>query len=221
MNRSRLLLAVLLLPLAGCQTFFPDRTPAQPATERLQGEIRRVDGQLQFESCQGQRTLTLLDGGTGLLEDAHALMAHEQDRLFADVRGSLSQTKPSGEGQLSLTRAYRLQQAGHGCNDENFKQLVLRASGHEPGWAVTVSARGMLLARQGESPVALPYLEEQLPGGQLSFTSEANAHRLDLWVAPQRCVDSATGAVSHLTAEFRVDGQTLRGCAYYGGGRDD
>ncbi|MCQ4294545.1 hypothetical protein NAU58_03035 [Pseudomonas stutzeri] len=218
---SRLLLAVLLLPLAGCQTFFADRAPPKPATERLQGEVRQVNGQLQLQSCQGQRTLNLLEGSTGLQEEAQALMAHEQDRLFADLRGALSQAKTGGEGQLALTRIYRLQREGHGCNEENFKQLILRASGQEPGWAVTVTTRGMLLVRQGESPIALPYLEEQLPGGQLSFTSEANEHQLDLWVAPQRCVDSASGTVSHLSAELRLDGQTLRGCAYYGGARDD
>jgi putative lipoprotein len=218
---SRLLLALLLLPLAGCQTFFADRSTPQPATERLQGEIRQVNGQLQLQSCQGQRTLNLLEGSTALQEEAQALMAHAQDRLFADLRGALSLAKTGGDGQLNLTRIYRLQREGHGCDEENFKQLILRGSGHEPGWTLAVTTRGMLLVRPGESPIALPYLEEQLPGGQLSFTSEANQQRLDLWVAPQRCVDSASGTVSHLSAELRLDGQTLRGCAYYGGARDD
>ncbi|MCW8157080.1 hypothetical protein D7243_12860 [Stutzerimonas stutzeri] len=221
MTPSRLLLALLLLPLAGCQTFFADRSRSQPVTERLQGEVRQVNGQLQLQSCQGQRTLNLLEGSSGLQDEARALMTSDQDRLFADLRGTLSQTKPNGSGELALTRIYRLQREGHGCNEENFKQLILRASGHEPGWMLTVTTRGMLLVRQGESPIALPYLEEQLPGGQLSFTSEANEHRLDLWVAPQRCVDSASGTVSHLSAELRLDGQTWRGCAYYGGARDD
>ncbi|AHY42209.1 hypothetical protein CXK93_06690 [Stutzerimonas decontaminans] len=221
MTPSRLLLALLLLPLAGCQTFFADRSTPQPATERLQGEVRQVNGQLQLQSCQGQRTLNLLEGSSGLQDEAQALMTSDQDLLFADLRGTLSQTKPNGKGELALTRIYRLQREGHGCNEENFKQLILRASGHEPGWMLTVTTRGMLLVRQGESPIALPYLEEQLPGGQLSFTSEANEHRLDLWVAPQRCVDSASGTVSHLSAELRLDGQTWRGCAYYGGARDD
>lgn len=221
MTPSRLLLALLLLPLAGCQTFFADRSTSQPVTERLQGEVRQVNGQLQLQSCQGQRTLNLLEGSSGLQDEARALMTSDQDRLFADLRGTLSQTKPNGSGELALTRIYRLQREGHGCNEENFKQLILRASGHEPGWMLTVTTRGMLLVRQGESPIALPYLEEQLPGGQLSFTSEANEHRLDLWVAPQRCVDSASGTVSHLSAELRLDGQTWRGCAYYGGARDD
>ncbi|MBK3868046.1 hypothetical protein GFL09_10160 [Pseudomonas stutzeri] len=221
MASSRSLLIALLLSLAGCQSFFADRNPPQVATERLQGELRRVDGQLQFQSCQGQRTLSLQEGTTSLQDDAQALMTDQQQRLFADLRGTLSHAQQEGPGLLALTRIYRLQREGHGCHEDSFKELILRASGHEPGWTLSVTTRGMLLVRPGESPIALPYLEEQLPGGQLSFTSEANEHRLDLWVAPQRCIDSASGTVSHLTAELRLGSQTLRGCAYYGGGRDD
>jgi len=34
-------------------------------------------------------------------------------------------------------------------------------------------------------------------------------------------VDDASGAVSHLTAELRLGDDVLRGCAYYGGARND
>ncbi len=222
MALSRNLLLVLLLPLAGCQSFFAERTPTSPPTERLQGEVQLVDGQLQFRSCQGQRTLKLLDpAATGLPDDALALMVGSDDRLFADLRGTLRQPDPGIDGQLALSRVYRLQREGHGCNDEDFKHLLLRASGNEPGWMLNATTRGLLLARQGQPPVALPYLEEQLPGGQLNLSSEANGLQLEFWVAPQRCVDSASGTISHLTAELRLGGQTLRGCAYYGGARDD
>jgi putative lipoprotein len=37
-----------------------------------------------------------------------------------------------------------------------------------------------------------------VPGGGLTLTSEANGQHVELWVAPQRCVDSATGAIRHL-----------------------
>ncbi len=50
----------------------------------------------------------------------------------------------------------------------------------------------------------------------------ANRQRLQLWVTPQRCQDSASGAVTHLSAQLRLDdGKVLRGCAYYGGARND
>ena len=57
--------------------------------------------------------------------------------------------------------------------------------------------------------------------GRLNLSSEANGQRLDLWVARQRCVDGMSGGVQHLSAELRLNGQVLRGCAYLGGARND
>jgi putative lipoprotein len=220
MTSPRVLL--ILLPLfAGCQSLPWSDEPAAPPTERLQGEITQADGKLLLRSCQGQRSLELIDtGATGLPDDAQALLADGDQPLFADLRGSLV-SQPDGAGQLQLSQVYRLQAEGPGCSANDFKQLMLRAGGHEPGWSLRVTSQGMLLERPDHPPLAVPYLEEQLPGGQASFSSEANSQRLNLWVAPQRCVDTATGAVTHLTAELRLDDQTLRGCAYYGGARND
>ena len=221
MTSSRTLLFALLPLFAGCQSLPWSTEPSRQATERLQGEITRNDGTLMLRTCQGQRQVTLLDDAdTGLPDDVMMLMTEGGKPLFGDVRGRLS-TRGDGSGELQLTDVYRLQSEGQGCNTRGFKELTLRATGHEPGWNVRITTSGMLLERQGQDPLAVPYLEEQLPGGQTSFSSEANSQRLDLWVAPQRCVDGATGAVSHLTAELRVDEQTLRGCAYYGGARGE
>ncbi len=78
-----------------------------------------------------------------------------------------------------------------------------------------------MLEQLGQEPVALPYMEEQLPDGRFNLTSEANGKRIELWVAPQRCVDSMSGSVQHLSAELRLDGKPLRGCAYFGGSRNE
>ena len=103
----------------------------------------------------------------------------------------------------------------------DFADLLLRASGHEPDWSIAVSNQGLVLHRPGQEPQALPYLEEQLPEGRLNLSSEANGQRLELWVAKQRCVDSMSGTVQHLSAELRLNGQVLRGCGYLGGARND
>ena len=125
------------------------------------------------------------------------------------------------DGQLTLNRVYRLQREGQGCDAANFKRTILRASGQEPSWSLVVGSQGLVLNRAGQQPLALPYLEEQLPEGRLNLTSEANGQRLELWAAPQRCVDSMSGAVQHMPAELRLNGEVLRGCAYCGGARDD
>lgn len=219
MSPHRLLLLALLPVFAGCQSLGQEPV-TRPATERLQGTLVRHDDRLLLQTCHGNQQVELVDNADGDLADETRNLWHEgAQTLFADVRGRLVPSA-NGSRQLRLTKLYRLQHEGHGCDVEGFRQLTLRASGNEPFWSLRITRQGMLLERPDQPPLALPYLEERLPNGQASFTSEAGDDSLSLWVAPQRCQDSASGAISHLSAVLQVGGQTLRGCAYYGGARN-
>lgn len=213
-----------LLPLlASCQVFTSQPTDPLAKHVRMQGELSLEAGQWLFSPCHEQRRFVLGEShSTSIEQDSKQLLADSSGPLFADIRGELAASKQAGvDGQLVPSRVYRLQAEGLGCDDLNFKRSTVRAAGHEPQWAVTVNAKGLLLDRPGQPPQALPYLEEQLPDGRFNLTSEANGQHLALWITPQRCVDAMSGAVQHLTAELRIDGQTMRGCAYFGGARND
>lgn len=224
MRLTPTLLLTALLPLfGGCQLLADKPTDPNIGTTRMQGELSAGDGQLLFKPCTESRRFVINDAaGTGILQEAANLAKDANAKLFADVRGRLTGSKQATtDGQLDVRELYRLTPSPQGCDDPNFKQLTLRASGNEPFWAVKASGRGMVIERPGKDPLPLPFLEEEIPGGGLTLSSEANGERVELWVAPQRCVDSASGAVSHLRAELRIDGQTLQGCGYYGGARDN
>ncbi|WP_064119787.1 COG3650 family protein [Pseudomonas fluorescens] len=217
MRVARSLVVVALLPLfAACQLFDGQRESASHIGQtRMQGQLTAADGKLVFQPCQEQRQLIVNDiGGTSILQEA-ATLADEQGKLFADVRG-----KVAGD-RLDLTQLYRVERSGTACDDPNFKLLILRATGHGPEWNVKVSGKGMVIDRDGQPPLAVPYVEEQLGDGRFNLSSEANNQRIELWVAPQRCVDSSTGSVQHMSAELRIDGQVQRGCGYFGGSRND
>lgn len=215
-----LLLAALLPLFAGCQMFAEKTSVSTAGMTRLQGELKAEGGKLLFQPCGESRRFVVQDSGnTSLLQEA-ATLASEPGALFADVRGTLS-SNSGNDGQLNVHQLYRVERSNSACSDPNFKRLTLRASGHEPDWSMKVSGKGMVLDRPQEASLALPYLEEQLPDGRFNLSSEANGQRVELWVAPQRCVDSMTGAVQHLSAELRINGKTLRGCGYYGGSRND
>ncbi|TDF82740.1 COG3650 family protein [Pseudomonas sp. H9] len=224
MRAAPSLLLVALLPLfAGCQLLAEKpQTETTAGMTRMQGELSAKGGQLLFKPCSESRYFAVVDSGnTGLLQEASAL-ANEPGTLFADVGGNLSTSQIAGnDGQLNVQRLYRVEHSNSACSDPNFKRLTLRAHGNEPDWDLKASGKGMVLTRPGVPELAVPFLEEQLPDGRYNLSTEANGQRVDLWVAPQRCVDSMSGAVSHLSAELRVDGQTMRGCAYYGGSRSD
>ncbi|MBV4486859.1 hypothetical protein HU727_014785 [Pseudomonas sp. SWRI153] len=217
MRVARSLVLVALLPLfAACQLFDGQRESASHVGQtRMQGQLTAAEGKLVFQPCQDQRQLVVNDvGGTSVLQEA-ATLADEQGKLFADVRG-----KVAGD-RLDLSQLYRVERSGTACDDPNFKLLILRAAGHGPEWNVKVSGKGMVIDREGQAPLAVPYVEEQLGDGRFNLSSEANNQRIELWVAPQRCVDSITGSVQHMSAELRIDGQVQRGCGYFGGARND
>ena len=217
MRVARSLVVVALLPLfAACQLFDGQRESASHVGQtRMQGQLTAADGKLVFQPCQDQRQLVVNDmGGTSILQEA-ATLADEQGKLFADVRG-----KVAGD-RLDLTQLYRVERSGTACDDPNFKLLILRATGHGPEWNVKVSGKGMVIDREGQPPLAVPYIEDQLGDGRFNLSSEANNQRIELWVAPQRCVDSSTDSVQHMSAELRIDGKVERGCGYFGGSRND
>ncbi|CAM3322450.1 hypothetical protein BZK31_18265 [Pseudomonas floridensis] len=226
MFAARSVLVFALLPLfAGCQMLGIKADTPKVSTAgmiRMQGDLTGENGQLMFKPCNEQRRYAVKDrNNTGLLQEA-ASLADSKGRVFADLRGSFTASKAvNSDGQLDLHQVYRVERPGQACEDLNFKRLTLHVNGNKPAWNVNVSGKGMVLEREGQPPLAVPYLEEQLPDGSFSVSSEANNQRIELWVAPQRCIDSVNGSVQHLTAELRLNGQAQRGCGYYGGSRDD
>ncbi|MCW8277600.1 hypothetical protein IMF27_19930 [Pseudomonas sp. PCH199] len=221
MRVARSLVLVALLPLfAACQLFDASRESASHVGQtRMQGQLSATDGKLLFQPCGDQHRYVVNDtGGTSILQQA-ASLADAQGKLFADVRGRI--LSGSGEGQLDLEQLYRVERSGNACSDPDFKLLILRASGHAPEWSVRVSGKGMIIDRAGQPPLAVPYVEEQLGDGRFNLGTEANNQHIELWVAPQRCVDSSTGSIQHMNAELRINGQVQRGCGYFGGSRDD
>lgn len=215
-----------LLPLfAGCQMI-----SSQPAADavstagmiRMQGTLSGDGGKLFFEPCNEQRRYAVVDSGnTGILQET-ASVVDKTGKAFADVRGNFVASKAKGsDGQASVYQLYRVERPSAACEDANFKRLTIHASGTGPKWNLNASGKGMVLEREGKDAFAVPYLEEQLPEGRFNLITDANDQHVELYVAPQRCVDPVNGSVQHLTAELRVNGRVQRGCAYFGGMRND
>ncbi len=222
MPSYRHLLFALLPLFAGCQLLTPE--PVKPAVTatRLQGNLRIDNEQAIFTPCKEQRHF-LLTGSQAipLTEQASALF-QEQKELFADLSGEMQANNSKQlNGQIEVSRLYRLQGEGHGCDDLNFSRLLLRASGHEPEWNINVSDQGLVLERMGQPALALPYVEEQLPDGRFFISTAANGLNLSLWLHSTQCTDSMSGAIQHLSAELQIDDKVMRGCAAFGAERDD
>ena len=223
MRFARSLALFALLPVfAGCQMFSSTPADTTAGQTRLQGELVSANGQLVFQPCVGQQRYVVRDSAdTTLVQDA-TYMPSKPGKLFADIRGRFSASTTAGtDGEVELQQLYRLERSNSACQDPNFKQVTVHANGNGPAWEVQAGGKGMVHTREGQPDLALPYVEEQVGDGRFSLSTEANNQRIELWVAPQRCTDSANGSVQHLSAELRINGQVQRGCGYFGGARND
>ena len=223
MRAARSLVLVALLPVfAGCQMFSSQPADTNAGLTRLQGELVSTNGQLIFQPCVGQQRYEVRDSATTTLVQDATDMPDKPGKLFADIRGRFVSAKASdANGEVQVQQLYRLERSSSACQDPNFKQQTVNASGNGPAWEVQAGGKGMVLKREGQPDLALPYVEEQVGDGRFSLSTEANDQRIELWVAPQRCTDSVNGSVQHLAAELRVNGQVQRGCGYFGGARND
>lgn len=226
MFAARSVLMFALLPVfAGCQLLPSHTEPASVSKAgmiRMQGILSGDNGKLFFEPCNEQRRYAVTDkGNTGVLQEA-ASVVDKSGKAFADVRGNFVASRAQGsDGQADVYQLYRVERPNGACEDANFKRLTIHASGNGPKWNLNASGKGLVLEREGMEPFAVPYLEEQLPDGRFNLVTDANDQHVELYVAPQRCVDPANGSVQHLTAELRVNGEVRRGCAYFGAMRND
>ncbi|KAF1054077.1 MAG: hypothetical protein GAK43_01064 [Stenotrophomonas maltophilia] len=211
-----------LLPLFTACVWTPKPVDLHSAT-RVQGELSQQDGKLVIRPCTEQRRFVVEDSATtNIAREARELFADGTPKLFIDARGQYGGgSESTTDGKLEVQTLYRLQKEGPGCDDPNFKRTIVHASGNEPGWSVVINAQGLLLERPQQQPFVVPYVVESVPGGSSSYSSEANGEKIELWIAPARCADSMSGTVSNLSAELRVDGKLLQGCAYSGGASTD
>ena len=214
MRVARSLVLFALVPVfAGCQMFSSKPADTTAGQTRLQGELVSANDLLIFQPCVGQQRYAVRDSAnTTLVQDATD-MPNKPGKLFADIRGNFIASKtPGTDGEVQVQQLYRLERNSSACQDRNFKQLTVHANGNGPAWEVQAGGKGMVLKREGQPDLALPFVEEQVGDGRFSLSTEANN---------QHCTDSANGSVQHLGAELRINGQVQRGCGYFGGARND
>lgn len=196
------------LPLLTACSVFSTTAQDNPLlnTQRLQGTLNKnSDNSWTLISCD-QKQLKL-SADNQYIENLNTLDANG---FFVDIAGTLD------DKLFTPVKVYRTQREGFACDDTRFKRLILRAMGNEPAWIATIESNGFLLQRLGEPAQAVPYIEEQLPNGNINISATIEGQPLQLWLTEQRCDDSMADNQYHLTAELRIGQNIQRGCAYFG-----
>jgi putative lipoprotein len=189
------------------------------------GTLVLAADQKVFKACGTDREFWVNDATGGDLGQVYDKLAGGAGKpLFVDVRGVVEQPPKTGAGSsyarvLRIVELRRADPAGVGCR-ENLRHFELRAWGNDPFWRVDVSRNGIIWSSYGApTSLAFPYGPPRREGATIRYAAAREGterHELDLLMKPGRCTDPRTGAVTWLTVEARLDGRTLRGCAYEG-----
>ena len=137
--------------------------------------------------------------------------------FFADVQ--IIKT-PDTAQPLTLLQIHRLTplnpQSCSNALEAIQPSVVAQSSQTATAWKISIGGQGMLIEQANQKPIAVPYVEEQLDNHRLSFTTEANHQRIELWIAPNPCFNPVTHSQTALTATLRIDQTQQQGCAYFG-----
>lgn len=103
-----------------------------------------------------------------------------------------------------------------GCRSA-LDDVVVRALGNEPFWAVTVTPSEIHFEAPDLAPVTFPPTAPRLQAdGRVYETEGAGGGRMRLELREADCSDGMSDAYYALTASLRLDGRSFEGCAREG-----
>lgn len=187
---------------------------------QLRAVLTKENDQWIAMDCTGDNSMRFqLVDSTNVASEAESLLkTTSKNQLFIDVLGTVDE-QPTGSsvGRFTAKQLNRLTiDANKGCKEDDYNRVVIRAIGKNPLWVTSIAPKGLVLERVNQAPLILPYVDERLPDGQMNFATEANGQRIQLWAAPERCVDEETGDVYSMRTILTINYQTLQGCGYLG-----
>lgn len=201
-------------PLGSAAT--PEELPGRAQPARYRG-VLTLEGRPEVVLCEG--TSVPVDGPAlpDLLE-LHAVLtpgSEPMEGIFVDVLGQVQDA--GGEPWLDALEVRRAAFEGWGCRRDE-SSAVLRASGTEPFWSLSVEREGATWS----TPEAVETLVHDGPytmtrGGWALEARTASAEpRLQAEFYAQGCQDPMSGAYSHLTVLVTLGDVRYRGCGYFG-----
>jgi putative lipoprotein len=217
----------------------PDAPPAEegaapPAAEAddplAGGGIQRVTGVIllgqdrqDFQACAGGPEYWV--GGPALagIYELHANLTPGQEpfeSIFVDVLAAPGSPPSSGPGaglagRLDVLEVRRAAFEGWGCRDVD-DDLVVEARGNEPFWLLEVTESAATFSTpEGDRSWRVDGPAPSPEGWRLTGTTDAGGP-FTLVLEVGGCVDSMSGAWSHLAARLEMGADVLDGCGFLG-----
>jgi uncharacterized membrane protein len=189
------------------------------------GMVTLTEDSRTLRFCGDTVDVWLVDQGDPTLDDVYAKLAGEPGTpLYVEVRGERIDSPAGTAIPATFKQAFLLEEllyAGVPAEGGGCGKIVppnrLQARGNEPFWAIEVGEDKMLM-RQLDQPAPLEFGVEETLGaeGTVTYRGASAGHQLTLTITSGSCSDSMSGDYFAYTAETRLDGRTLNGCARLG-----
>jgi uncharacterized membrane protein len=184
---------------------------------RLAGRLIFGHEAREFESCGGRRYWVADATGGDLQRTYEASIGTAYQSRFVEV---LATRLPEANGafaasydeQLRVTDLLRLETEGPGCSLD-LGGAQFRALGVEPFWHLDVDTRALRLSRLGQASLTFAISAIESNATTTVWRAQDESDTLILTVEKARCTDSMSGSLFAYTAEVRLGGEMLSGCA--------
>lgn len=195
----------------------------EPGIQRVTGFVVIGQDRRDFQPCVGGGEYWLDGPALPEILDLHANLTPGMEPLesiFVDLLAAPGSPPESGPGaglagRLDALEVRRAAFEGWGCREVD-RSLVVEARGNEPFWRLEVTEAASIFATpDGERAFTAGDPEPSPEGWRLTGTTDLG-EPFTLVLDLTGCVDSMSGAWSHVTARLELPGQVLEGCGVLG-----
>jgi len=152
-------------------------------------------------------------------EEASKFMTYPYESVYAEVKGYLSGKSHLGyaseyENVLVITEITRLEPKNFRTDCYNYEFIAL---GNEPFWSLDIipSEKRIVLKEVGEEKVTeFLYSPANLSGGLYRYTAtNPKNEKIEVLIRKEKCSDGMSDRQYNYSAEIRLNGRILKGCA--------
>ncbi len=171
------------------------------------GLMMKQGDKLLFSPCR-DRSYALLDDVSG---DGSVLRGLDQVGLSAG-RKLYVELLGVTDGVALKASALNLARTDGRCQQPGGAEESWQAAGKD--WLLAAGGQQILIKRQGEADLQLPYREFSRDGQVARYAEKTDNFAVDLQFEPKLCNDPSADAVFGWTARLTINGKTLLGCAW-------